>query len=564
MSSDVLVYGLLSSPCLYLLVTLLNRPARSEEDFEFGARKLHPSQVLDSSITYSLQVAAIALFATWGYQYGMHALWVPAFWLLGYGLIAAAMSERFLTEFVNNTRFRTLHSFIAEAGRYRSVCVTAALITLVALAGPAMFEAFTVGRTVADSLPQFGPAAGGGIALAFLGMSIVYITWGGFTGVVRLDRWQLASGYGGFCTAFALALAIFADRVGGGVALLLGGLCLMTAGIMASAKIRYEIMTKSFLDALDPNYGAPRSIDRIGLIAIIGSFLIFFLLEVWLLLFSASGDLRGAMAHVFVTNSNFGFTKLAFVSLLLANGLFQFVDITQWQRLLSIAVDREALHRTVRILRGNILFGGLCGSGTWVIAVFFGMFLKNLFPDPATDAYSLLPSFLKLVISSGLPGTHWLAFFFVAGLVSIMSSTVDAMVSATSFTVRSDILSIGLGRDGSSTLSRISTVLALSVQLAIYLTVSEWAEGHVDAVLYVCYSFQLALLPSVTAMLIRRGGGLLPKLASMFAGCLGAAVPLYIGQPERAYELSPLLSVIMSWMAFIAVGGLRNQRVPSA
>ena len=67
-------------------------------------------------------------------------------------------------------------------------------------------------------------------------------------------------------------------------------------------------------------------------------------------------------------------------------------------------------------------------------------------------------------------------------------------------------------------------------------------------------------LRSVIAMIIQRGGGPLPKIGSMVAGCLAAAYPLYIGQPERAYELSPLLSVVASWTVFVLAGGLRTAK----
>lgn len=316
MNNNWLVAGLLSSPCLYLLVTLLNRPARSEADFEFGARKLHPSQVLDSSITYSLQVAAIALFATWGYQWGLWAMLVPLFWFAGYALLAWFMSDRFLRNFAEDSKFRTLHSFLANAGEYRLVCAISALVTVIALSGPAMYEAFTVGRTVAASLPVFGPSAGAGIALAFLGMSAVYILWGGFRGVVQLDRWQLAFGYGGFCIAFAVSLVTFADRVGRSTAFDISLLCLTVAAVMAVAKVVYELMTFRFLGALEEAGGLKRSLDTIGLIAIGASLLAFVAAAVWLAP-SEPSTLGSHGISPVVSNSKFGFSALAIVSLFL-------------------------------------------------------------------------------------------------------------------------------------------------------------------------------------------------------------------------------------------------------
>ncbi len=552
--------GLMVGPITYILLTLFSRAPQGVADYQFGSRKLNPADVVDSSIMYGLQVAAIALFATWGYIYGFAALIVPAFWAAGYGLFARVLSEAFLVRFAQDTQFRTLHGFLADHNRARAVCVVAAMLTLVGLAGPAMFEAFTVGRAFAISMPPLGPTGGAGLALSFLAVSLIYMTRGGFPGVVRLDQLQMTLGYGGFCAAFAMALVLFADRLGKSVTVWISLACLLAAILMALIKIAYDIQSWRYLARTGAKDLPKPTRDLLGLSAV-GIGVVAF---IWS---TAHGlGLQGPMAVSFPSYAaksfSFGFSALATLSLLVANGLYQFVDVTQWQRLLSVAVDRDSLGAVVRVLRGNVLVGGFCSALTWVIAVAFGAFLKGVFPDPGTDPYALLPSFITLVLATPSSLAGPLLFVFAAGLVAIMFSTLDALVAATAFTVQQDVL--GGDRPQSLMKARIVTTVVLVLQLALYLLVSELAKDRVDAVLYVCWSFQLAMVPIVALLIMGRAGGHAVRILAMVAGAAGALTPLFLGRAELAYEISPWMAVLASSAVYLVFGGWRAAPAPSA
>ncbi|MBO9501598.1 hypothetical protein [Brevundimonas sp. A19_0] len=548
--------GLMVGPLLYILVTLFTPRLAGVEDYQFGARRLNPADVVDSSIMYGLQVAAIALFATWGYIYGLAALIVPIFWIAGYFLFSWALSDTFLQRFAADTAFRTLHGFLADHNKARSVCITAALMTLVGLAGPAMFEAFTVGRSIAASVPSWSPASGAGLALAFLFVSLVYMIRSGFPGVVRLDQLQMTIGYGGFCAAFSGALILFLERVGAGFALWVSLSGLLAASVIAILKVRYDLEVRRYLKDFDPKTGPRTTADFLGITSILVGIISFGLSAAASYRALGSAPLSPDLITFASSQFSFGFTLLATVSLFIANALYQFVDVTQWQRLLSLAVDNSDLKAAAKILRGNVITGGVCSGMTWVIAVLFGVFLGQLLPG--SDAYSLLSSFLKMV--GTLPSAHAgiLAFVFVAALVGIMFSTLDSLVAATSFTIQQDILG-GFGGQHALLVARFVTVIVVAIQLAFYLAISALANDRVDAVLYICWSFQLAMVPIVVGLVIGRGGAHIARTLAMIVGCLGALTPLAIGSAEAAYELSPWLAVGTSSLVYLALGGWRRR-----
>lgn len=550
-----IVAGLMVGPLLYILITLFTPRLASVDDYQFGARRLNPADVVDSSIMYGLQVAAIALFATWGSIYGLAALIVPAFWMAGYLILNRALSDDFLRRFAADTAFRTLHGFLADHNKARSVCITAALMTLVGLAGPAMFEAFTVGRAIAASVPSWSPASGAGLALAFLFVSLVYMTRSGFPGVVRLDQLQMTIGYGGFCAAFAGSLVLFMDRVGAAFALWVSLAGFLAAIVIALLKIRYDLKVRRYLEAFAAGPKPRITLDLLGLLSILIGLLSFGAAGVMAFRALGAGPISPDL-FAFTTNQfSFGFTLLATFSLFVANALYQFADVTQWQRLLSLAVDDSDLKAASKILRGNIITGGMCSGMTWVIAVLFGVFLGALLPG--ADEYSLISSFLALMGTLSPQDAGLLAFVFVAALVGIMFSTLDSLVAATGFTVQQDILN-GVGGRHALLVARFVTVLVVLAQLALYLTISALADDRVDAVLYICWSFQLAMVPIVIGLVIGHGGAHITRTLAMIAGCLAALTPLAIGKAETAYELSPWLAVGVSAAVYIVLGGWRR------
>jgi hypothetical protein len=556
-----LIAGLMIGPILYILLTLTSRRPSSVDDYQFGERRLNPSDVVDASIMYGLQIAAISLFATWGFQFGVAALVVPLFWVLGYFLICVALSNRFLENFAKDSEFRTLHGFLADHGRVRSIRITAALLTLVGLAGPAMVEAFTVGRAIGAAIPTFGDVGGAGLALGFLAVSLIYMTSGGFPGVVKLNQFQMMFGYGGLCASIAGLMLMSMNKVGSTTTFSLALCCLLASVAMLVIKIRHDRQTHLYLYAFHSDSGTKQTLDVMGLAASsIGA--IAFLIVVIISYFSVSTDPIDAQKPAWLgTSTGYGFTLLATISLFVANAFYQFVDVTQWQRLVSLSVNKNNLSQSAAMLRSNILNGGIGSSLTWVIAILFGVFLRSLFPDPDANPYTLIQAVIAEVLQFEGAWSGPLIFILVASLLAIMFSTLDAIVSATSFTVQEDLIGIDRAR-ASVFLARTLTVGVVFVQLMFYLGIGFLAGDRVDAVLYICWSFQLAMMPVVAGLILGRGGSYPARFISLISGATGALLPLMLGTPDRAYEISPIMAFSAALVAYVLLGGAK--KLPTA
>jgi hypothetical protein len=146
------IFALVLGPLLYLLVASFVQPAHSLDDYFFGERKVRPSDFVDTTFMYGVQIAALVLFVTWSYTYGAWALLVPLFWAIGYGLFSLALFLPRVRASFFSSSFGTLHAFLGKVHDSKAIAVIAALVTLAALAGPAMFEPYFTAAAIATAL----------------------------------------------------------------------------------------------------------------------------------------------------------------------------------------------------------------------------------------------------------------------------------------------------------------------------------------------------------------------------------------------------------------------------
>ena len=99
MSLMLIFIAVLIGPALYLAITLTGKKSTDYSDYHYGCRTIKLNQFTDSTVMYALQVAAITLFATWGYSAGFWAILVPIFWMIGYLLLAYTIDKGALDNF---------------------------------------------------------------------------------------------------------------------------------------------------------------------------------------------------------------------------------------------------------------------------------------------------------------------------------------------------------------------------------------------------------------------------------------------------------------------------------
>lgn len=537
---DIVLWSVLSGPFVYLLAILFSPTPASRRDYHYADRRLTPQEYVDTTLMYALQVAAVALFATWGYLYGLVAALVPLFWGLGYFVMAWLVSSGHLDEFIQSDKFGTLHQFLAQGGKYPLVGKFAAVLTLLAISGPAMFEAFFTASIVERSLQKDSAVSTSALAFLFLIFSAVYMLRGGFAGAVRLDRIQLATGYVAFVALVAGLLATFVNGPNGIYAATLAIIVLLCALTLFIGRLRHARLV-----------GQP---DIFGSICTGVAVLIC----VWPLISYCLSGSNGVPTITFrelLFPDSFPF--LAILSLLVANGLYQLVDVGQWQRLLSLNPLSSGINQSRQIISSSIKNIAIASPLTWIIAIVFGATLKLV--SSSADAYQATHLLVDHILSLQVIEQKLLLGLLLISFVAIMFSTIDALVSATGFTITNDIF--GSIADSSSQLlfDRFVTLGTLVAQLAFFLLVKKFAKDKTDAILYLCWSFQIAFAPAVIAALYKKDYGQNALIFSLFAGVIGAFAPLVFIGPASVYEYSPWCALVSATVGLYVITWIQTR-----
>lgn len=540
-TEDIVFWSALSGPLLYLGAIFFTPAPTSSSDYHYATRTLPPHDYVDTTVMYAVQVAAVALFATWGYLYGLVTTLVPIFWGLGYVIVARMISNGKLDNLLTTDSFGTLHQFISYSGKFPAVAMLAAILTLLAIAGPAMFEAFFTASVIERSLPNTYKGAGFNIALLFLLFSAIYMIRGGFRGGVRLDRIQLATGYLGF-VLFLSVLIFSAIGKGNGPVLSIISLILM-------------ICTSAIAYGRHIHSKRTNHIDFFALITTCTAVVISATLCI-LLLINASPITEYAIIKQFFFPDSF--SLLAIFSLFVANGIYQLVDVGQWQRLLSVNPNHGSIENSRLIIAQSIYNIAYTSPLTWVISIMLGILLRVVSPD--ANAYEATLLIVDYLVS--LPTWYGpiLLSLLIVSLSAIMFSTIDALVSATSFTVCRDVIRIKNTNKSSLYKDRFVTVLTLLAQLVFFLVVREFSDDKADAVLYLCWSFQIGFAPAVIFAIYKVELPQLALLLSLAAGVVGAVVPLLFIGSESVYEYSPWLALVFAAF-FVSPWMLRVSRI---
>ena len=306
---DLVLWSVLSGPAIYLLAILFSPTPANSREFHYASRKLTPQEYVDTTLMYAFQVAAIALFATWGYLYGIVAILVPIFWGLGYLIIAWLFHSGRLDDFIRSDNFGTLHQFIAQGGKYKHVGRLAAVLTLFAIAGPAMFEAFFTASVVERAAKQSATVSTSALAILFLVFSAIYMLRGGYAGAVRLDRIQLATGYVGFVALLSILLLTLNESRNSSAALALAAIAVLcTGGVFVGRAIHAKRVGQRDIFGLACT----------GVAVLISASPLLFSLP------SPTPVLSPSLSDLFFPGS---FSALALFSLFVANGLYQLVDV---------------------------------------------------------------------------------------------------------------------------------------------------------------------------------------------------------------------------------------------
>lgn len=495
-----------------------------------------------------------------GYYYGYWTLVVPLAWCAGFLLLALAAGR--LDAFLQAPQ--TLHNYLGESHGGlqslggRALVRVAAIATLLGLGGALFAE---LGYTADLVQHLLNRSVGFRYLLMFclLASALLYVLPGGFRAVVNTDAHQLPIAYIGLAT-FLAAIIYVGMRAGasGAQPTLMGIIAFATialavvAGIVTAEKhaastrvmavvvplVSLALVAGAYLFGSSSHPGQPTNIPR----------------DVW---------------------TPQPMLPLAALSLVLANGLWQFVDLSAFQRLTAIRLPSDKKSRT-RSLRQAILWTALESPISWCIGIAIGVGLGQIGTFGGVDgAWTAYEQFLSSVargdgVAIGLPEILRVGIIglSLAGFIAIMLSSVDSLGSAVAFTTTSDLL--GAFGKKKSTITHARTI-TVTVLITIWGLLSLWqallsSQHDISAWLYTAYAMQLSLFGvCICALLSIRLAAPL-ALSSVAVGVLSSAVVgvlLVSRQDPNVFVVPPIIAVSTSFLIVLVplIHGLAKRHI---
>jgi len=520
-----LLLALIGGTGVYVGMALFARRSDTFSDYFYAGRSLSSRDFIDTSVAYAFQVATLSAFLAYGYIYGFWAVLVPLSWGAGFYVLQSFVSRGRFDSFLLQNEMGTLHQFLGRASMASILAPVAAIASITGLVGSAMYEVWAVSDLLAnapaiitsqssDALTSSEVGAIGALRLIFyvvlIGIPTTYMLYGGFRAVVTTNRMQLLLGFLGF-HAVGISLCFMAVRAGGSVsAVFFSGMGCVLFGAVC---LRW-ILSRRLLP-----------IDG-GIFIPVLSFVLYLCATGYFLYSSEAGSSISG----FLSSQKFFAPASVFVlpifGLLFANLVYQLIDVTQWQRLASLQFDGNALEISRNRIVSSLKSTAVYSTANWILAIFMGMLLRDaLGAAVSAEPYSALKVLFEHLVSAKDILHQLIALLFVLGLLGVMFSTFDSLISAVSFTAANDLM---WGRPASDLGLRRARTVTLAVVIASG-TVFYWAMEQVEVfieLLFVFWACQLSLVPTVVRTLLN--GSVRPSAAvgSIVCGYFAAFLPV--------------------------------------
>lgn len=517
--------------------------AKTTDDFFLANKTMDSSDFVNTTVSYGYQIAALSLFASWGYFYGFWTVWVPVFWLFGFYLLQWFNNTDRLTKFFNNHNGRTLHGFLADHYKSPLLGKLAAFASILGLSGTAFFEAEFTSNVISNATFQTNTNFWFlFLFLFFVFIVLAYILYGGLKTIVITNKAQLSFGFV-FFNLFMNYLFIKIIQNG----FVYTGMILMVLSLLSVLvlNILYPKLNQLYPSSFLSKYSFTLST----------SLIIYVVTFIYAVAFQTQTIIPLDSFSFFIKEQQFSnifsLGGLSMVSLLLANGLWQIVDVSTWQRFAAMKdenIRKQEISKTLG-------FVGWYSSITWFIAILFGMGLKYTGLN-ISDAWTALLEFTNLLLNSNLWTDQLFVIILFFSMIFIMFSTLDSIISVISYTTYFDVVT-----DKQKTLkgARIWTLVYTVVFLALYYFV-RLNVSTVDSILYTFYSFQLALFPAVLVMLLEKNVSKKAIISSIIFGFIGTFIPLYFNSDAiNPYNSAAIFSVGFSLTALYIVNKLNSK-----
>lgn len=538
---------------IYLIAALSVKKdeIKHPDDYFAAFRKVGKTEFTSSSIAYGFQVSTIYPFLFWGASMFLFVPFVNGlFW--GVGILLFYFSFNKISRFLGSGK--TLPGLIGDTYGNNARLI-ASFLTIVGFIGYIVAELWFGSRVLLAIFPN-----NNWIYLStfiFVFFIAIYLFKSGQVSSIRTDQLQLAFTYFGiFGIILYLLYMLYAK----------GG---FVTGALSWGVILIAIIIPVILILRKSRFITFNSItDKILNILITVFFIAMFLLSV-VILFKNK--------HDFVLDNFFnleGFGYAGIISLILLPLGWQFVDLTNWQRLLSVKASGQKKEINRDIKKGLLNFS-VESPFTWILFIVFGLLITVALPDWTFE--DILIDFPKHLIGSSSILQQILGYIFIVSIISIMLSTVDSFFMGISFTYTYDINPKSrklLKEEKEINISNTEQILKsgkyfgfMSVLIAVGLFVffDKNIKGGGDLfinLLLTFYSASLAFFPSIFGLIfLKRKANSFWSVLSMTLGAFsGILIGFYSVLYNPAYAWYPVpTSLIVSIFIYLLGSRIKSQ-----
>lgn len=486
-------------------------------------RQVGTAPFANSSLAYAFQVATLFPFLYWGLQGQILPAVVNAIaWGVGIFAFYLCLSP-ILARLGTGGEPKTLHGLLGEAHSSISVQRVAAGVTICGMLGVALAEAYWGMQVVKVIVPEDTPAY---YAIVFGSLLFVsaYVWYGGTWGSMKTDMLQLVISYLGFTTVFIFALyaMVRAKTLPLPESVIISGLMwILGAGAIA---IRVWKRIKP-ISQMDPTGDAPKELlsdeqpeegqdgwSQLAVWLSAATMLAIAILALCFLVLFVFSLPTGTLAAL----GKPGDPKWKGVAALAILGvLFQFVDMSAWQRLQAIGGSAKQAKDHAR--SGLLLFS-VESPFSWIMCAALGMLLIATMPQLASapDKAGPLAAYPRLLIETGSDVNIGVAIVFMVSVMGVMLSTVDSALLAAMYTFVADFKGCRFrttllddaekAQDRLELLSGKRAAFGLITGVSVGIVALSWALQSPDKLIGIMVGFygaMLSLFPAVVMMLKR-------------------------------------------------------------
>jgi hypothetical protein len=523
-------------------LTIPREAVRTPDDFFIAYRKVSPNPFTNSSIAYAFQVATVYPFITWGCQgVFLVPLLNALFWGLGILLFYRILAR--LKLFIGSDM--TLHGFLGQ-------CYTplirrcTSVLTIIGLLGVALAE-IVWGSQALLALTSNKQTIYV-IMFLFTFLVLLYISYGGQISSIRTDQLQLIFSYVGVFGLMLYFLVVCILRTKVAVSGILSFSCLL---LVAYTLLIFLLRRGRFLQSTD-------QVNQFDKHMTLASNTLVNVLLLGTAVASVALLFRHGLSHKlfdWVSLDSFG-TKGA-LALVLLPTLWQFVDMTNWQRILAVRNDNDTSDDQLYNIKRGLLVYAVESPFTWLLFLALGALVVVARTDlgGVGDIFVRLPK--TLMASPSVPD-NLLGALFVVSVLAIMLSTVDSVIMAILFTFVYDTFpptakildkkqanEIDAKRMNILLVARICGLVAMLGGIGLYVLFDTSGLGgdRFIGVLFSFYTAQLAMAPAVAgAVFLRRRPVNNWLLGSVLCGAaVGICIGLYATVIEPAYQWDSIL-----------------------